>query len=53
MPKLRKITVQVPKLALEKAQAYTGEGIARTVETALKLLASDLTRQEALKSHSK
>ena len=49
MEKLRKITIQVPKQLLEKAQTYTGDGVTQTVRAALKHLAADQEWQEALK----
>lgn len=48
MGELRKITVQVPEAILEKAQAYTGEGVTQTVTAALKRLASIQAQQKAL-----
>jgi hypothetical protein len=53
MSELRKITVQVPEELLEKAQAYTGEGITQTVTAALKRLASIRAQQELLKLRGK
>lgn len=53
MSELRKITVQVPQTLLEKAQAYTGEGVTQTVTAALKRLASVQAQQEALKLRGK
>jgi hypothetical protein len=53
MTELRKITVQVPEDVLEKAQAYTGEGVTQTVTAALKRLASIQAQQEALKLRGK
>jgi len=53
MSELRKITVQVPQVLLEKAQAYTGEGVTQTVTAALKRLASVQAQQEALKLRGK
>ena len=53
MSELRKITVQVPEALLEKAQAYTGEGVTQTVTVALKRLASVQAQQEALKLRGK
>jgi len=50
---LRKITVQVPEALLEKAQAYTGEGVTQTVTAALRRLASVQAQQEALKLRGK
>ena len=53
MAELRKITVQVPEDALEKAQAYTGEGVTQTVTQALRRLASLQAQQELLKLRGK
>jgi hypothetical protein len=53
MSELRKITVQVPEDVLEKAQAYTGEGVTQTVTAALKRLASIQAQQELLKLRGK
>jgi hypothetical protein len=36
----RKITIEVPRELLEKAQAATGSGITQTVRTGLQLVAS-------------
>ncbi|MPZ58080.1 MAG: hypothetical protein GEU91_16610 [Rhizobiales bacterium] len=43
---LRKITVQVPEDDLERAQAYTGEGVTETVRAALKKLAAIQAQHE-------
>ncbi|HWM62152.1 MAG TPA: hypothetical protein VNN98_08360 [Rhizomicrobium sp.] len=53
MSQLRKITVQVPDALLEKAQAYTGEGVTQTVTAGLKRLASIQAQQELLKLRGK
>ena len=53
MSELRKITVQVPEAVLEKAQAFTGEGVTQTVNAALKQLASFQAQQELLKLRGK
>jgi hypothetical protein len=53
MSVMRKITVQVPEDVLEKAQAYTGEGVTQTVTAALKRLASIQAQQELLKLRGK
>jgi hypothetical protein len=53
MSELRKITVQVPDSLLEKAQAYTGEGVTQTVTEALRRLASVQAQQQALKLRGK
>ena len=47
MGELRKITVQVPKKLLEKAQAFTGEGVTETVREGLKRLVSVGAEAEA------
>ncbi len=49
----RKITVQVPESLLEKAQAYTGEGVTQTVTAALRRLTSIHAQQELLKLRGK
>lgn len=49
MAALRKITVQVPADDLERAQAFTGEGVTETVRAALKKLASIHAQRELLK----
>ncbi len=53
MNEMRKITVQVPEAVLERAQAYTGEGVTQTVTAGLKRLASIQAQQEALKLRGK
>lgn len=53
MGELRKITVQVPEDDLQKAQAYTGEGVTETVRLGLKRLASIQAQQELLKLRGK
>ena len=53
MGEFRKITVQVPESLLEKAQAYTGEGVTQTVTVALKRLASIQAQQDALRLRGK
>jgi hypothetical protein len=45
----RKITVQVPAEDLERAQAYTGEGVSETVRAGLRRLASMNAQRELLK----
>jgi hypothetical protein len=49
MPRLRKITVEVPEQDLIKAQELTGEGVSDTVRAALKKLASIRAQHELLK----
>jgi hypothetical protein len=46
MEQLRKITVQVPERDLDRAQAYTGEGVTETVRAGLKRLAEMNAQQE-------
>jgi hypothetical protein len=53
MTEMRKITVEVPKATLEKAQAFTGEGVTETIRVALKRLASIQAQQELLKLRGK
>ncbi len=53
MKELRKITVQVPEDLLEKAQAYTGEGVTQTVTAGLQRLAAIRAQQDALKLRGK
>ncbi len=53
MGELRKITVQVPKKLLEKAQAFTGEGVTETVREGLKGLVSVGAEAEARKLRGK
>ncbi len=53
MGEMRKITVQVPEDVLQKAQAYTGDGVTQTVTAGLKRLASIQAQQEALKLRGK
>jgi len=53
MGEMRKITVQVPEILLEKALAYTGEGVTQTVTAALQRLASIQAQQELLKLRGK
>ena len=53
MGEMRKITVQVPEDVLERAQAYTQEGVTQTVTAALRRLASIQAQQELLKLRGK
>ncbi len=46
MNQMRKITVEVPEQDLEKAQAFTGQGVTETVRAGLKKLASVKAQQE-------
>jgi Arc/MetJ-type ribon-helix-helix transcriptional regulator len=46
MNDMRKITVEVPQQDLEKAQAFTGQGVTETVRAGLKKLASIKAQQE-------
>ena len=48
MTEMRKITVHVPQELLDKAQAFTGEGVTETVREGLKKLASIRAQQELL-----
>ena len=49
----RKITVQVPEALLEKAQAFTGQGVTQTVMAGLKRLAAIQSQQELLRLRGK
>jgi hypothetical protein len=53
MNEMRKITVEVPAKTLESAQAFTGEGVTRTVNEGLKRLASIRAQHELLKLRGK
>jgi len=53
MSEMRKITVQVSDELLEKAQAFTGEGVTQTVTAGLKQLASIRAQQELRKLRGK
>ncbi len=53
MGEMRKITVQVPEILLEKAQDFTGEGVTQTVTAGLKHLASIRAQHELLKLRGK
>lgn len=53
MSEMRKITVQVSDELLEKAQAFTGEGVTQTVTAGLKHLASIRAQQELRKLRGK
>lgn len=53
MGEMRKITVQVPELVLEGAQAFTGAGVTQTVTEGLKRLASIQAQRELLKLRGK
>ncbi len=46
MNEIRKITVEVLGRDLEKAQAFTGQGVTETVRAGLKKLASIRAQQE-------
>ena len=50
---MKKITVEVPEELLAFAQAYTGQGVAETVRSALRKLASILAQQQARKLRGK
>lgn len=43
MPKVRKVTVDLPKDLLEKAQRASGAGITQTIRTGLQLVAASQT----------
>ena len=49
MGEMRKITVEVPGKLLENAQAFTGEGVTKTVLEGLKRLESTRAQQELRK----
>lgn len=53
MNDMRKITVEVPEQDLEKAQAFTGQGVTETVRAGLKKLASIRAQQELRKLRGK
>jgi len=50
---MRKITVEVSEDLLEKAQAFTGEGVTETVREGLKKLASIRAQHELRKLRGK
>jgi hypothetical protein len=49
----RKITVEVPRDLLNKAQRASGKGITQTVRTGLQLLAASQAYERLLQSHGK
>jgi hypothetical protein len=49
----RKITVEVPELLLEKAQAASGEGVTATIRRGLELVAASHSQQELRKLRGK
>jgi hypothetical protein len=53
MNQMRKITVHVSEALLEKAQAFTGEGVTETVREGLEKLASIAAQKEAIKLRGK
>ena len=53
MNDMRKITVEVSEQDLEKAQAFTGQGVSETVRAGLKRLGSIQAQQELLKLRGK
>ena len=53
MAQMRKITVQVPEELLASAQAYTGDGVSKTVQSALRKLVSIHAQQEFRKLRGK
>jgi hypothetical protein len=53
MNKARKITVEVPQLLLDKAQAASGEGVTSTIRRGLELVAATRSQQELRKLRGK
>jgi Arc/MetJ-type ribon-helix-helix transcriptional regulator len=53
MGEMRKITVEVPEDLLERAQAFTGEGVSETVRQALRKLDSIRAQRELMKLRGK
>jgi hypothetical protein len=53
METARKITVEIPKSLLEKAQRASGTGITQTVRTGLQLLAASQTYKRLRKLRGK
>jgi Arc/MetJ-type ribon-helix-helix transcriptional regulator len=53
MGEMRKITVAVPEDLLERAQAFTGEGVTETVRQALRKLDSIRAQREIMKLRGK
>lgn len=53
MNQMRKITVEVPALDLEEAQALTGKGVTETVRDALRRMRSVRAQQRALELRGK
>jgi len=53
MSAARKITVEVPRDLLSKAQRASGKGITQTVRTGLQLLAASQAYDRLLKSQGK
>ena len=51
MDDMRKITVEVPSDLLDRAQAFTGEGVTETVRTGLKKIDAERAQREFLKLH--
>jgi hypothetical protein len=49
----RKITVEVPRDLLSRAQRASGKGITQTVRTGLQLLAASQAYDRLLQSHGK
>ena len=43
---MRKITVEVPSDLLDRAQAFTGEGVTETVRTGLKKIDAERAQRE-------
>jgi hypothetical protein len=46
MDEMRKITVEVPRDLLGRAQAFTGEGVTETVRTGLKKIDAERAQRE-------
>jgi hypothetical protein len=53
MARIRKITVEVPEDLLERAQAFTGEGVTETVRQGLRNLDSVRAQRELMKLRGK
>ena len=53
MGDMKKITVEVPEDLLERAQAFTGEGVSETVRQALRKLDSIRAQRELMKLRGK
>ena len=53
MGDMKKITVEVPEDLLERAQAFTGQGVSETVRQALRKLDSIRAQRELMKLRGK